>query len=154
VDPRHLLATVASMANESIEDGDRQTTGPNCSVCGAQATGLREDGLFDFEGRPMVEIAARLCSPHGERGTRIGQLGPDRALDSYRIYDGTDQLGILGQVRGSSANVASLSPSSGRDPRIVNEGHTSRRPLCRRSPGAPPAIVQPLLGMLRLIGAG
>jgi hypothetical protein len=60
------------MADESVEDGDRQTTGPNCSVCGAQATGLREDGLFDFEGRPMVEIAARCAARMENAGPGSG----------------------------------------------------------------------------------
>jgi hypothetical protein len=63
VDPLHLLATVAPMADESVGDGDRQTYGPKCSVCVAQATGLREGGSFDSEGRPIVEISAR-CEAH------------------------------------------------------------------------------------------
>ena len=63
VDPRHLLATVATMADEGVGDWGRPIADTKCSVCGAQATGLREDRALDFDGRPMVEFSFR-CEAH------------------------------------------------------------------------------------------
>ena len=54
------------MADERVEYRNRmQTIRPKCSVCGARATGLREGGSFDSEGRPSVEFSAR-CEAHME----------------------------------------------------------------------------------------
>jgi hypothetical protein len=57
------------MADERVEYRNRmQTIRPKCSVCGARATGLREGGSFDSEGRPSVEFSAR-CEAHMETTT-------------------------------------------------------------------------------------
>ena len=63
MDPRHLLATVGPMADESAEDWDWLMTETKCSVCGARSTNLRKYGSFDSDGRPMVEFSFR-CEAH------------------------------------------------------------------------------------------
>ena len=59
------LATVAPMPNETFGDWGRQIAEAKCSVCGAQATGLREDGSLDFDGQPIEERSFR-CDDHME----------------------------------------------------------------------------------------
>ena len=69
------------MADERVEYRNRmQTIRPKCSVCGARATGLKEDGSFDSEGRPAVEFSAR-CEAH----MKTTEQDPSASRSAHRI---------------------------------------------------------------------
>ena len=74
MDPRHLLATVAPVAADT-----------KCSVCGAQATGLREDRALDFDG--MFGPDTLTQASHSEIRPSVGHPSDDPLLGIH--HDGT-----------------------------------------------------------------